>query len=223
MHPSGGPAVLQMRWPPKLARKSKYWKQPYQLGENNPHCIPLKEALRVARAKSKVGQADRCVQGVHRESQEASQSHRGRHCQSPRRRCSIETEVQEGEARLKELEAEAAVSVPEPVTPVISDLQRQIDTGSRFVEGGGPTEEARSVDGRWTAGSRGDSTHAHHTDVQEVEGWLSSRIANCATFSSSGFEVQLVWQDSPQMCPWGGPGQPSLMSASIDKGDAKRL
>ena len=149
----------------------------------------------------------------------------------------FETEVQEGEARLKELEAEAAVSVPEPVTPVISDLQRQIDTLVRerdLLKAAVPITRKPGV---WMADGPPvleEIPPMPTTDVKEVEGWLSSR--NCELRNALEFENRatitrlgaLVAQGSACLAGFtpdvsmGGEDQSSLMSALIDKGDAKR-
>ena len=185
----------------------------------NPHAIPLKEALRDARAKSKVFPVGkrRGVQGVHRESQEASRAHEQKKV--------FETEVQEGEARLKELEAEA-VSVPEPVTPVISDLQRQIDTLVRerdLLKAAVPPTRGEGV---WMDDGPPvleEIPPMPTTDVQE--GWLSSRnceLRNALEFGDRATIARLgalVAQGSACFTGlMGGQDQSSLMSALIDKG-----
>ena len=72
------------------------------------------------------------------------------------------------------------------------------------------------------------------TDVQEVEGWLSSRnceLRNALEFGDRATIARLgvlVAQGSACLAgltsdvSMGGPDQSSLMSALIDKGDAKR-
>ena len=146
----------------------------------------------------------------------------------------FETEVQEGEARLKELEAEAAVSVPEPVTPVISDLQRQIDI---LVRERDLLKAAVPKPGVWMADGPPvleEIPPMPTADIQEVEGWLSSRnceLRNALEFGDRATIAKLgvlVAQGSACLAglnsdvSMGGPDQSSLMSALIDKGDVKR-
>ena len=121
----------------------------------------------------------------------------------------FETEV------LKELESEA-VPVPEPVTPVISDLQRQIDILVRERDLLKAAVSPKKP-GVWMADGQPVLEEIPPCPPQmcKMAGWLSSR--NCelrnslefgdrATIARVGALVAqgsaFFWQDSTQMCLW---------------------
>ena len=142
---------------------------------------------------------------------EASQSHRGRRAEEGVRDCSAggrsETQRGRGGGRVSSRASHS------------SDLgfaatNRHSGPRARFVESGEATnEEARSVDGRWTAGSRG----FHPCPPQMSKRWRMvmfsklrvaqrSRVPgscdHCQSGCVGGTRFSFFWQDSLQMCPW---------------------
>ena len=209
------------------------------LGESNPLCAPLKDALRVVRAKSKVhpvkerveackGFIERAKKRLTRTEAVISRAHE--------QKSIFEAEVRDGEARLLQLQAELDAQ-PEPVgpSPSVAELQRKID--QLVQERDALKVYPKQLPGVWMA----DGAPMALKDVppmpgdrQDLEGWLSCRsceLRNALEFGDTATVARvgaLVAQGSAKMAtfvpdvPMDGQAKSSLMSALIDQAKAKR-
>ena len=207
------------------------------LGESNPLCAPLKDALRIVRAKSKVlpvkerveackGFIERAKKRLTRTEAVISRAHE--------QKSIFEAAVRDGEARLLQLQAELDAQ-PEPVgpSPSVAELQRQID--QLVQERDALKVHPRQLPGVWMA----DGAPMASKDVppmpgdrQDLEGWLSCRnceLRNALEFGDTAAVARVgALVGSAKMAafvpdvPMDGQAKSSLMSALIDQADAKR-
>ena len=207
------------------------------LGEGNPLSAPLQEALRSARAKSKIlpvnerveackGFLERGKKRLVRTEAVIAKAHE--------QKLIFEAELREGEARLLQLQAEFEA---QPEGPSVTELQSRIDLLIRERDALQKIPPKRALPGLWmTDGTPPivQEVPPMPEDRQDLEGWLSCRnceLRNALEFgdgSTVGKVGALVAQGSARMVafaqdiPMNGQAKSSLMSVLIDQADAKR-
>ena len=152
------------------------------LGECNPHSTPLKEALRIARAKSKVLPVSERIEAC------KSFIERARKClvwteaviaKAQEQKAIFDLELQDGEARLAQLQSLSEAQREQPAFPSVIKLQRRIDQLVQECEAlkGNPTR--KEFPGVWTDGAPPNLQEVPPIpgDRQDLEAWLSCR--NC--------------------------------------------
>ena len=208
------------------------------LGPDSVHAKGLHEALRIARARSKLPpvaeRVESCKKYLDRARQRVVRAQDVIDKATAQKKLH-EEEVVEGERRLAQLQAEA--SKPAEVLPQVSELQRQIDALIRerdAVRTGLETERRHPWMG--TGPLSIDTLPPVPNDPQELEGWLSDRncdLRNAIEFGNPGLVGQighLIGQGARQLersrdqsnVPMNGQGKSSMMAALIDQADAKR-
>ena len=210
------------------------------LGERKRHAKPLVEALRVARAKAKVlpleEQIVACKNFVKRARKRVTRVE-AVISRALEQKVVFETVVQEGEARLQQLEESHSHRTVDAAASV-TELQRRIDDLTRERDSL-RAATPRVLPGVWMADGPPvveSIPPIPMSSVQDIEGWLSNRnceLRNALEFGDSATVARvgaLVEQGSAQlaslvqgMLPVGdGQARSSLIAALIDQADAKR-
>ena len=158
------------------------------LGEGNPHAKPLVEALRVARAKAKVlpleEQIIACKNFVERARKRVTRVE-AVISRALEQKVVFETEVQEGEARLQQLEDSHSHRT---TAPWMQPRQSQSEGG-----------QSESAPGVWMADGPPvveSIPPIPMSSVQDIEGWLSIRnceLRNALEFGDSATVAGLWW------------------------------
>lgn len=207
------------------------------LGEGNPHAKPLVEALRVARSKAKVlpveEQIIACKNFVERAKKRVMRV-QAVISRALEQKVVFETEVQEGEARLQQLE-ESHSHRPVDAAASVTELQRRIDDLTR------ERDSLRAATPRvFPRVSMADGPESippiPMSSVQDMEGWLRNRNCELRNALESGDVATvgrvgaLVAHGSAQLASFvqgmqivgDGQARSSLTAALIDQADAKR-
>ena len=178
------------------------------LGEGNPLAKPLVEALRIARSKAKVllleEQIIACKHFVERARKRVSRVE-AVISRALEQKVVFEKEVQEGEARLQQLEESQSQRTGDAAASV-TELQRRIDDLTRGRDS--LRAAPRVLQGVWMADSPPvveSIPPIPMSSVQDIEGWLSNRnceLRNALEFGDSATVARLgalVAQGSAQL------------------------
>ena len=183
-------------------------------GENNVHAKPLVEALKAARAKSRVPPVSErltsCRNFLERARKRVTRAE-GLIAKAVEQKTVFMQEVAEAEERLKQLEAEESKPTP-PSELGVMELQRRIEELVR------ERDELRvPMQGVWCADgppSMDAIPPMPSTDLQELQGWLSERnceLRNALEFGDTTTIAKLGelvgqgtprWVLSQQQCRW---------------------
>ena len=205
-------------------------------GESSVHAKPLVEALKAARAKSRVLPVTErlvaCRNFLERARKRVARAEE-LIAKATEQKSAFVLEVQEAEERLQQLEAEAAKPAP-PSVPTVTELQRRIE---ELVRERDALRVNVPMHGVWS-GDGPPSIDAippmPSSNLQELQGWLSDRnceLCNALEFGDNTTIAKvgaLVGQGTAAMSSLAaagtvdGPSRSILMAAAIDQADAKR-
>ena len=209
------------------------------LGESNPHSTPLKEAIRVARAKSKVlpvtERIEACKSFIERARKRLVRTE-AVIAKAQEQKAIFESELRDGEARLAQLQSLSEAQREQPAGPSVVELQRRIDQLVQECDALKANPTRKELPGVWTDGVPPilQEVPPIPGDRQDLEAWLCCRncelrndleFADAATMARVG---ALVAQGSAKMATFAqdvlmhGQGKSSMMAALIDQADAKR-
>ena len=203
-------------------------------GESSVHAKPLVEALKAARAKSRVlPVSERLI--AYRNFLERARKRVARAeeliAKVTEQKSAFVLEVQEAEERVQQLEAEAAKPTP-PSVPTVTELQRRIEELVR--ERDGSLFRCRERGPEMTPPSIDAIPPMPSSNLQELQGWLSDRnceLRNALEFGDNTTIAKvgaLVGQGTATLSSVAaagtvdGPSRSILMAAAIDQADAKR-
>ena len=205
-------------------------------GEKSAHAKPLLDALKMARAQSKVSpvreRMESCRKFIERAKKRVMRAEE-LITKATEQKAVFLLEVEEAEERSKQLESEAAAPVSSE--PVVADLQRQID--ALILERDSLRGMQKTMPGEWCSDGppKLEAIPPMPTsDLQDLEMWLSNRnceLRNALEFGDTAIIAKvgaLVGHGTAALtsfatvAPMEGTTRSTLMAALIDSADAKR-